>query len=173
MKKIIGICLILCLVGANLILCLIGANFIIEANKEPISELKNAKFIKNKSTNLNVYEFTHELTHAFVKTNKNSVKIIAPTNEARTLGSELSEKEIYGKGDIKTYSDIGYLIDKIKYGVIDKDILKLHDIVAQKSGDTSCKAKSLNVEVIDKIVKDYRFFDDKEIECYNNVQYSQ
>ncbi|CEO06671.1 Uncharacterised protein [[Clostridium] sordellii] len=36
MKKIIGICLILCLLGANLILCLIGANFIIEANKEPI-----------------------------------------------------------------------------------------------------------------------------------------
>ena len=114
MKKIIGICLILCLLGANLILCLIGANFIIEANKEPISELKNAKFIKNKSTDLNVYEFTHELTHAFVKTNKNSVKIIAPTNEARTLGSELSEKEIYGKGDIKTYRDIGYLIDKIR-----------------------------------------------------------
>ncbi|MFR8870189.1 hypothetical protein [Paraclostridium sordellii] len=173
MKKIIGICLILCLLGANLILCLICANFIIEANKEPISELKNAKFIKNKSTDLNVYEFTHELTHAFVKTNKNSVKIIAPTNEARTLDSELSEKEIYGKGDIKTYRDIGYLIDKIKYGVIDKDILKLHDIVAQKSGDTSCKAKSLNIEVIDKIVKDYRFFDDKERECYNNVQYSQ
>lgn len=36
MKKIIGICLILCLLGANLILCLIGANFIIEVNKEPI-----------------------------------------------------------------------------------------------------------------------------------------
>ncbi|CEN88996.1 Uncharacterised protein [[Clostridium] sordellii] len=36
MKKIIGICLILCLLGANLILCLICANFIIEANKEPI-----------------------------------------------------------------------------------------------------------------------------------------
>lgn len=36
MKKVIGICLILCLLGANLILCLIGANFIIEANKEPI-----------------------------------------------------------------------------------------------------------------------------------------
>lgn len=36
MKKIIGICLILCLLGANLILCLIVANFIIEANKEPI-----------------------------------------------------------------------------------------------------------------------------------------
>ncbi|CEQ17917.1 Uncharacterised protein [[Clostridium] sordellii] len=36
MKKIIGICLTLCLVGANLILCLIGANFIIESNKEPI-----------------------------------------------------------------------------------------------------------------------------------------
>lgn len=36
MKKIIGICLILCLVEANLILCLIGANFIIEVNKEPI-----------------------------------------------------------------------------------------------------------------------------------------
>ncbi|CEN81997.1 Uncharacterised protein [[Clostridium] sordellii] len=172
MKKIIGICLILCLLGANLILCLIGANFIIEANKEPISELKNAKFIKNKSTDLNIYEFTHELTHVFVKTNKNSVKMIAPTNEARTLASELSEKEIYGKGDIKTYRDIGYLIDKIKYGVIDKDILKLHDIVAQKSGDTNCKAKSLNVEVIDKIMKDYRFFDDKERECYN-VQNSQ
>lgn len=173
MKKIIGICLILCLLGANLILCLIGANFIIEANKEPISELKNAKFIKNKSTDLNVYEFTHELTHAFVKINKNSVKIIAPNNEARTLGSELYEKEIYGKGDIKTYRDRGYLIDKIKYGVIDKDILKLHDIVAQKSGDTNCKAKSLNIEVIDKIVKDYRFFDDKERECYNNIQNPQ
>ena len=35
------------------------------------------------------------------------------------------------------------------------------------------KELGLNVEVIDKIVKDYRFFDDKERECYNNVQYSQ
>lgn len=164
MKKIIIICVMIVLIGTIIT---------VKRDKEPIAELKNAKFITKQSNNLNIYEYIHELTHSFVNTNKKDIEIIAPTNEARTLGSELAEQDIYGKGEIETYNEIGYLIDKIKFGVIDTDLIKLHDIVAKKSGEKNCKAKSLNITVIEQIVNDDRFFNSIERQCYNNTRNSQ
>ena len=159
MKKIIGICLIV---------VLIGVVFAVNKDKEPIVELKNAKFITKKNNDLNVYEYIHELTHSFIETEKEDIKIIAPTKEARNLGSELSEKEIYGKGDIGTYNKIGYIIEKIKYGLIDSDVINLHNIVAEKLGEKDCVVKSLNIKAIEKIVNDDRFFDSIDRENYKN-----
>jgi hypothetical protein len=164
MKKIIIICAMVVLIGVIMI---------VNRDKEPIAELKDAKFITKQSNNLNIYEYIHELTHSFVNTNKKDVEIIAPTNEARTLGSELADHEIYSKGEIETYMEIGYLIDKITFGVIDNDIIKLHDIVAKKSGDKYCKAESLNTSAIEQIVNDDRFFNSTQRECYNNTRNSQ
>ena len=82
MKKIIGICLVVVLVGVV---------FVIKKDKGPILELENAKFITKENNDLNVYEYIHELTHSFINTEKKDINIIAPTKEARNLGSELSE----------------------------------------------------------------------------------
>lgn len=159
MKKIIGICLVVVLVGVV---------FVIKKDKEPILELENAKFITKENNDLNVYEYIHELTHSFINTEKKDIKIIAPTKEARNLGSELSEKELYGKGDMDTYNKIGYMIEKIKYGLIDSDIINLHNILAEKLGEKDCVAKSLNINAIEKIVNDDRFFDSIDRENYKN-----
>lgn len=90
-----------------------------EEHENSIPVLKNAKYITSKNNNLEVYEYVHELTHSFVKTNRKDVKVIAPTKYARNLGVTLCENEIYMKGDIDTYTEIGYLIDKVNYGLID------------------------------------------------------
>lgn len=103
-------------------------------NENSIQGLKNAKYVTSENNNLGVYEYIHELTHSFVKADKKDVKIIAPTKYARNLGATLCENEIYMKGDIDTYTDIGYLIDKVNYGLIDEDIIKLHNVAAEKSG---------------------------------------
>lgn len=158
MKKIIGICLILVLIGVVFVFNV--------KDREPIEKLKNAKFITKENNDLSVYEYIHELTHAFVNTEKKDIKIIAPTKEARYLGSELSQKEIYGKGDMDTYTEIGYMIDKIQYGLIDSEIIDLHNIVAKKLGEKDCVAKSLNIKAIKKIVNDDRFFDDIDRRTY-------
>ncbi|MBS6508402.1 hypothetical protein [Paraclostridium bifermentans] len=42
-------------------------------------------------------------------------KGITPTKYARNLDVTLCENEIYMKGDIDTYIEIGYLIDKDNY----------------------------------------------------------
>ncbi|KGJ48587.1 hypothetical protein KD33_13680 [Clostridium sp. NCR] len=140
-------------------------------HENSIPVLKNAKYITSKNNNLEVYEYIHELTHSFVKTNRKDVKVIAPTKYARNLGVTLCENEIYMKGDIDTYSDIGYLIDKINYGLIDEDIIKLHNIVSEKSGEKNCISKSLNIELINQIVDNNKFFDDTDKQNYNNLKH--
>lgn len=54
-----------------------------EEHENKIPVLKNAKYITSKNNNLEVYEYVHELTHSFVKTNRKDVKLIAPTKYAR------------------------------------------------------------------------------------------
>lgn len=145
--------------------------FSTEDEENRIQGLKNAKYVTSKNNDLGVYEHMHELTHSFVKTNKKDVKMIAPTKEARYLDSTLCENEIYMKGDMDTYTNIGYLIDKISYGLIDEDIIKLHNIVAEKSGEKDCFAKSLNGELVKEIVNSNEFFDDVDRQNYNNLKY--
>lgn len=142
-----------------------------EEDENSIPVLKNAKYITSKNNNLEVYEYVHELTHSFVKTNRKDVKVIAPTKYARNLGVTLCENEIYMKGDIDTYTEIGYLIDKVNYGLIDEDIIKLHNIVSQKSGEKNYIAKSLNIELINEIVDNNKFFDDTDKQNYNNLKH--
>lgn len=142
-----------------------------EEHENSIPVLKNAKYITSKNNNLEVYEYVHELTHSFVKTNRKDVKVIAPTKYARNLGVTLCENEIYMKGDIDTYTEIGYLIDKVNYGLIDEDIIKLHNIVSEKSGEKNCLAKSLNIELINEIVDNNKFFDDTDKQNYNNLKH--
>lgn len=142
-----------------------------EEDSLSVETLKNAKYVTSKNNNLEVYEYIHELTHSFVKTNKKNVKIIAPTKEARNFGTTLCENEIYMKGDIDTYTDIGYLIDKVNYGLIDEDILKLHNIVAEKSGEKNCIAKSLNRELVNELVNNNKFFDNVDKQNYNNLKH--
>lgn len=145
--------------------------FFTEDEENRIQGLKNAKYVTSKNNDLGVYEYIHELTHSFVKANKKDAKIIAPTKEARDLGSTLCENEIAMKGDTETYTNIGYLIDKVRYGLIDDDIIKLHNIVAEKSGEKDCVAKSLNGELVKEIVNSNEFFDDVDRRNYNNLKY--
>ena len=60
------------------------------------------------------------------------------------------------------------MIEKIKYGLIDSDIINLHNILAEKLGEKDCVAKSLNINAIEKIVNDDRFFDSIDRENYKN-----
>lgn len=150
------------------IIILSGGAFIFYKNNIP--ELKNAKYIESEKNDLGVYEYIHELTHSFVNTNNNSVQIIAPTKEARELGSTLCENEIYMKGDIESYKEISHLIDKVKYGIIDNDIIKLHNLTAKHIGKTNCTANSLNDDAIKKIINNDKFFDNADRENFNNTK---
>lgn len=135
MKKLLTYCGIGALFIMAILLFSISNLLFGEDQEDSIQGLENAKYVTSKNNNLGVYVYMHELTHSFVKTNKQDVKIIAPTKDARDLGSTLCENEIYMKGDMDTYTNIGYLIDKVSYGLIDEDIIKLHNIVAEKSGE--------------------------------------
>lgn len=164
MKKILWIILIVSLSIFILALILIW-KLIMDSNyDENVEELKTAKYITEENNNLNTYEYIHQLTHAFVVTNKNNVEIIAPTDKARTLAKELCEENIYRNGDIKIYSKIGYIVEKLGCGTIDNDIVELHNIVAEKSGHKDCIASSLNYDVIDKIIHNDEYFSDEEQE---------
>lgn len=170
MKTKLAICLII-VFCAILILALSSVLLFFIKPEDSIFTSKNSKYITKENNTLGVYEYIHELTHAFINVNKENVDIIAPTKEARKLGSELCESEIYSKGDIDTFKEIGYRIDKIQYGLIDDDTITLHNMTAEKSGNKDCVPSGLNFEVIYEIAHDNKFFDDTDrINYYYNIQ---
>ncbi|MGL5755518.1 MAG: hypothetical protein ACRCYC_09360 [Paraclostridium sp.] len=168
MKKQLGICLmtVFCTI---LVFTLTFSLFL--KPEDSVFTSKNSKYITKENNSLGVYEYIHELTHAFINVNKENVNIIAPTKEARKLGSELCESEIYSKGDMDAFTEIGYRIDKIQYGLIDDDTITLHNLAAENSGNKDCIANGLNYEIIYEIAHDNKFFDDNDrINYYNNIQ---
>lgn len=135
-----------------------------------IEELKSAKHITKENNNLNVYEYIHQLTHAFVTTNKKDVEIIDPTPEAVNLAIELCDEEIYGKGDIEAYSDIGYILEKFRC-TIDSDIIKLHNVVCKKLGNKDCVANGLKYDLIDKVIHNTKYYPKEEQQFYSKKNY--
>ena len=151
--------------GVLSITIMIGNN--LKKESAQVSIIDNAKYITIEDKNLDVYDTIHELSHSVVNTDKESVELIAPTKEARKIAWDLVESDIYMKDDIAMYNKIGYIVEKFYYGLIDEDLIKMHNTIAKES-NLDCSAISLNTKAIEKIIIDDRFFDDNDRINYNN-----
>lgn len=156
----------LSIIGIGILSITIVMGINIKNEDQQVCIIDNAKYITIEDENLDVYNTIHELSHSVVNTDQESVELIAPTKEARKIAWDLVEREIYMKDNISMYNKIGYIVEKFYYGLIDEDLIKMHNIISKES-NFGCSAISLNTQAIERIITDDTFFDDEDRINYN------